>query len=61
MDPVGWASGKYNSRNAGNPQCLSKPPSRFERETLQRMKQMCAASADENGFVMSRDEAIILL
>ena len=59
MDPIGWASGKYDSRNAG--QCPSNPPSRFERETLHRMKQMCAASADENGFVMSYDEAIKLL
>lgn len=59
MDPMGWLSGKYDSRNAG--QCLSNPPSRFERETLHRMKQMCAASADENGFVMSYDEAIKLL
>ena len=25
------------------------------------MKQICDASADENGFVMSRDEAIKLL
>jgi hypothetical protein len=61
MDPMGWASGKYDSRNAGNPQCLSNPPSRFERETLHTMKQMCHASADENGFVMSYDEAIKLL
>jgi hypothetical protein len=59
MDLFGWASGKYDYRNAG--QCLSNPPSQFERETLHRMKQMCAASADENGFVISRDEAIKLL
>jgi hypothetical protein len=59
MDPMGWASGKYDSRNAG--QCPSNPPSRFERETLHRMKQMCAASADENGFVMSYDEAYNLI
>ena len=57
QDPLGWLSGKYDSRNAGNPQCQSNPPSRFERETLYRMKQMCAASADENGFVMNYDEA----
>lgn len=61
QDPFGWLSGKYDSRNVGNGQCLSHPPSRFERETLHKMKQMCAASADENGFVMSRDEAIKLL
>ena len=61
MDPLGWASGKYDSRNAGNPQCLSNPPSRFERETLHTMKQMCHASADENGFLMSRDEALKLV
>jgi hypothetical protein len=61
MDPTGWASGKYDSKNAGNGQCLSHPPSRFERETLHTMKQMCAASADENGFVMSYDEAYNLV
>ncbi len=55
MDPLGWANGKYDSRNAGN------PPSRFERETLDRMNQMCAASADENSFVMSYDEAYNLV
>jgi hypothetical protein len=59
MDLMGWASGKYDSKNAG--QCPSNPPSRFERETFHRMKQMCAASADENGFVMNYDEAIKLL
>ena len=61
QDPFGWLSGKYDSKNAGNGQCLSHPISRFERETLHTMKQMCAASADENGFVMSRDEAFKLL
>jgi hypothetical protein len=43
QDPFGWLSGKYDSKNAGNGQCLSHPPSRFERETLHTMKQMCAA------------------
>jgi len=43
MDPHGWISGKYDSKNAGNPQCLANPPSRFERDTLHTMKQMCAA------------------
>ena len=61
QDPFGWLSGKYNSKNAGNGQCLSHPPSRFERETLHTMKQMCAASADENGFVMNYDEAYNLI
>ena len=50
QDPFGWLSGKYYSRNVGNGQCLSRPPSRFERET-----------ADEYGFVMSRDEALKLV
>ena len=42
MDPMGWMSGKYDSRNAGNPQCLSNPPSRFERihALRQRMKMV---------------------
>ena len=61
QDPFGWLSGKYDSRNVGNGQCLSHPPSRFERETLHTMKQMCAASADENGFVMNYDEAYNLI
>ena len=61
MDPFGWLSGKYDSKNAGNSQSLSHPPSRFERETLHTMKQMCAASADENGFVMNYDEAYNLI
>jgi hypothetical protein len=61
MAPMGWLSGKYDSRNVGNPQCQLDIPSRFERKTLHTMKQMCAASADENGFVMSYDEAIKLL
>ena len=30
-DPLGWLSGKCYSKNAGNGQCLSHPPSRFER------------------------------
>ena len=50
-------NGKYDSKNTGPRQSPSHPPSRFERETLHRMKQMCAASADENGFVMNYDEA----
>lgn len=61
QDPFGWLNGKYDSKNAGNGQCLSHPPSRFERETLHTMKQMCAASADENGFVMNYDEAYNLI
>lgn len=61
QDPFGWLSGNYDSRNVGNGQCLSHPPSRFERETLHTMKQMCHASADENGFLMSRDEALKLV
>lgn len=59
MDPLGWASGKYDDLQ--NPQCRSNPPSRFERETLHMVKQMCKASADENGFVMSYDEAYNLV
>ena len=61
QDPFGWLSGKYDSKNAGNGQCLSHLPSRFERETLHRMKQICADSADENGFVMNYDEAYNLV
>ena len=60
QDPFGWLNGKYDSKNAGNGQCLSHPPSRFEQETLDRMK-LCAASANENGFVMSYDEAYNLV
>jgi hypothetical protein len=59
MDRMGWASGKYDYKNAG--QCPSNPLSRLERETLHRMKQICSASADENGFIMSYDEALNLV
>jgi hypothetical protein len=31
QDPFGWFHGKYNSKNAGNRQCQSNLPSRFER------------------------------
>ena len=61
QDPFGWLSGKYDSKNVGNGQCLSHPASRFERETLHMAKQMCHASADENGFVMSYQEALNLV
>jgi len=61
QDPFGWFSGKYDSKNAGNGQCFSHPPSRFERETLDTMKRMCMSSEDENGFVMSYDEAYNLI
>jgi hypothetical protein len=61
QDPFGGFGGKYDSRNAGNSQCQSNPLSRFKRETLHRMKQMCAASADENGFVMTSHEAYNLI
>lgn len=59
IDPLGWSIGKYDYLQ--NPQCRSNPPSRFERETLHMVKQMCKASADENGFVMSYDEAYNLV
>lgn len=61
QDPFGWLSGKYDSRNLGNPQCQSNPASRFERETLHAVKQICDASADENGFVMSYEDAYNLV
>lgn len=61
QDPFGWLNGKYYSKNTWNSQSQSNLPSRFERDTLARMKQMCAASADENGFVMSYDEAYNLV
>ena len=61
QDPYGWLTAKYDSKNVGNGQCLSHPPSRFERETFNRMKQMWAASVDKNGFVMSYDEAYNLV
>lgn len=61
QDPFGWFSGKYNSKNAGNGQCLSHTPSRFERETLDTMKQMCMASVDKNDLVMNYDEAYNLI
>ena len=60
QDPWGWWTGKYD-KNAGTGQSLAYPPSRFERETLNKMKQMCAATPDENGFVMDYDEAFNLI
>lgn len=38
QDPFGWLSRKYDSKSAGNCQCLSHPPSRFEQKTLHTMK-----------------------
>lgn len=60
QDPFGWLSGKYDP-DPGNPQCPSNPASRFERETLYVVKQICDASADENGFVMSYEDAYNLV
>ena len=59
QDPFGWWNNRYNPK--GFDPYSSQPRSRFERETLDTMKQMCAASADENGFVMSYDEAYNLI
>ena len=58
LDPVGWMGGKYSKPHPSNSQCPSYPPSRFDRETLHRIKHICTASADENGFVMTYDEAM---
>ena len=41
QDSFGWFSGKYDSRNAGNPHCQSKPPSRFEQDTLDETNVRC--------------------
>jgi hypothetical protein len=61
QDPFGWFIGKYDSKKGNNGQCSSHAPSRFERETLHTINQMCAASADEDGFVMTKDEAYDLI
>jgi len=61
QDPFAWWNGQYDSKSASNGQCLSDPPSRFERKTLQQMKQMCSLEPDENGFVMTYDEAYNLI
>ena len=61
QDPFGWWGGKYKPHNASNGRSLANPPSRFERDTLHKLKQMCSSSADENGFVMSYDEAYNLV
>ena len=61
QDPVGWFNSTYDSRDAGNLQCPANPPSRFELETLHRLKQMYDSSAEENSFVMSYDEAYNLI
>nr|YP_010283129.1 hypothetical protein MKU15_pgp062 [Nitzschia traheaformis]ULD15893.1 hypothetical protein [Nitzschia traheaformis] len=61
QDPFGWLNGKYDSRNVSNNQCLSDPLSMFKRQTLHAVKQMCDASADENGFVMTYEDAYNLV
>lgn len=61
MDPLGWACGKYDFYGHPNQKSLAQSPSQFERDTLQTMKKMCAASRGENGFFMSYDEAYNLI
>ena len=61
QDPFGWLNGKYKSKNVVNGHCLPHPPSRFELETLHRIKQMCADLADENESVMSYKDAYNLI
>ena len=61
MDRLGWFISKYDCKGHPNQQSMAIPPSRFERDTLHTMKQMCAVSADENGFVMDYDVAYILI
>ena len=36
----GWLTGKYDSKNAGNGQCLPHSPSRFERKELFKTKNL---------------------
>jgi len=57
INPFKWSSGKYDNKGYPNYKSMANPLSRFERDTLHTMKQMCAASADENEFVMSYEEA----
>jgi len=62
MNPFDFFSRKYKYDPRQNPnQSLAYPPSRFERDTLHTLKQMCKTSADENSFIMSYDEAYNLI
>ena len=57
MDPVGWINGKYNNlRFPGQ----SRPEFSFERKYFDS-RQMCTGSEDENGFVMSYEQAYDLV
>ena len=60
MDPMGWVSGKYDRKPM---QHTSYKSSRFELEMAGVNDNMCPglAMADENGFVMSYQEAYDLV
>lgn len=58
---LAWLYPDKKNHFMNNGRCLSHPPSRFEQETLDIMKHMCSASADENGCVMSYDQAYNLV
>jgi hypothetical protein len=56
MDPIGWLNHKYDRKPMGH---ISYKSSRFELEMAGVRDNMCPglSMADENGFVMSYDEA----
>ena len=58
QDPFGWLSGKYDSKPI---QHRSYKSSKFELEMAGVSDNMCPAMADENGFVMSYEDAYNLV
>jgi len=58
QDPFGWLSGKYDRKPM---QHTSYKSSKFELEMAGVNDNMCPAMADENGFVMSYEDAYNLV
>jgi hypothetical protein len=60
QDPWGWFTGKYDTPKY-SPARSSHQRFRFERDVQLEATKMCAATADENGFVMSREQVIEII
>ena len=60
-DSSAWLSGKYDFKNIGSKKSVFNPESRFDKETLHKMKKMCSDSLADNNFIMSYDDAYNLL
>ena len=56
-DLLGWLNRKYKHQpRSNNQQCFA--PSIFDKGTINQMNQMCHITADQEGFFMTRDEAL---